>query len=243
MKIFEINLQGLEEHTHKQKTLENGNPIDGVFITRKPLYIEDNIAYIHVFGVLKNDVSELESRMGYTSYKQIKSEIDQALALNAQLIVLKIDSNGGESIGSEELTQTLVNLPVVSYAVVDSGVCMSAAYKIATGCTYIIGSTSSEFGSIGSIVSLLDTKEPNNKIGAYMNIFTNEGAYIKGIGSDFGSLSEEQKEFMQNRINKNGKKFQEIVKRNRPNVDEQVFSAAFYDAETALSLGLIDAIF
>jgi len=243
--LYEITPEYFERIVERNKALENGMPedVEKMYVQRKEYRLENGIAYIDVFGPLKARISEMEEDMGYTSYEQIKEELQMALSNGAQMVVLSMNSGGGEAIGSDEVVQMIERFPIPVYAMVDSGICASACYKIACACTSILVSSSSEVGSIGSLIAFSNSKRAMNAAGVYMEVFSNDGAIYKSIGSDFGDLTDEQRSYIQEKVNKQGQKFIDTVKRNRPEVNEQVFSAAMYSADQALELGLIDSIF
>lgn len=246
MNIYEISLQGFSDLLEKQeaiKTLQDVDALKLMFKQRQPYSVNQGVANVHVFGPLKRNATELEKLTGITDYSDIASELELAeYDPTVEAVFIYFDSPGGEAIGSSELARYIENYPKPVIAIVNESVCMSAAYKLASACSYIIASESSEVGSIGSIVVLDNTKIAHNNMGIYKTVITNDGATLKGIGSDFGELSEEQQMFMQSKVNDSGKKFQDIVLSNRPEINLEVFNAGFYSADRALELGLIDQV-
>lgn len=246
MKIFEISLEGFNDILIKEeaiKTCQDCDMLEMMFNKREDYKVEDRIAYIHVFGPLKRDCTDFEELTGFTDYDDILDELEMAVNdIMVEAVYLVIDSPGGEAIGSAEVATYIENFPKPIIAVVESSVCMSAAYKLACSCSYILASESSELGSIGSLVVLDNSKIMFNKNGVFKTIITNDGATLKGIGSDFGDLTEEQQAFLQAKVNDSGLRFQNVVLRNRPEVNPSVFNAGFYNAEEAMTLGLIDFI-
>lgn len=241
-KIYEITTNGLEEMIHRQSLKQDGMDMEDMFKTREEYKVENGVAYIDVFGPLARNTSECDRMMGVTDYDQLEDELELAQNdINVFQVVLNFDSPGGESIGSQEIANIVESFPKPVYGVI-KGICMSAAYKIASACTYLVSTVSSEVGSIGSIIVITNSKEMMNANGVFKDIFTNNGATFKSIGQDFGNTTDEQKLFLQDKVDKSANKFQDTVINNRPSVNPIVFNAAYYSADEALALGLIDEI-
>lgn len=245
-KIYEIEETALMEHLANIEKAKDFDPmaISLYYPQRKEYRVEDGTAYIHIHGILKHNPAEYEKLTGVTSYKDLLEELDRAEQdLTVQAVVLEIDSPGGESMGSIEVGNRVRTLSKPVYSLVD-GLCASAAYKIASGSTAIIATESSMVGSIGTIIQILNTKEAMNKMGIYKTVFTNSDAVLKSSGSDFGSLSEEQKNYIQSQAEDSGLRFQEFIKRNRPEIDgSECFNGAVFIASDASIIGLIDGVF
>lgn len=246
MTIYEISLQGFNDLMEKEQAIKSYQDCDVLkmmFTQREDYRVEDGIAYIDVFGPLKRNATEFEEMAGFTDYEDILEELQCAAQdISVMAVCLTIDSCGGESIGSSEVASYIESFPKPVVAVVQAAVCMSAAYKLASACTQILATESSEIGNIGSLVVLDNTKIMYNTNGVFKTVITNAGATLKGIGSDFGDLSDEQQAFLQQKVDESGKRFQDIVIRNRPEVNTEVFNAGFYVASKAMELGLIDSV-
>lgn len=243
-RIFEITQEGLLNLQERQQAIkENFNSLEDLFIQRKAYKVEDGIAYIDVTGPLLRKASEFEKKTGITTYEQITNELDQALIDGSvNLVVLTIDSPGGDAQGSLEVSDKIANFDKPVYAYV-SGLCASAAMKIASAATEIISTKSGIIGSIGSVIVVESRKAMINNMGITRTIFTNsEASVYKGMGQDFGDLTDEQKLYVQDMVEESGIEFKKTIKNNRPEVPDEVFSAKTYNAKKALELGLIDRI-
>lgn len=245
MTIYEITPDGYNTILEsKQLIKQDVDNVSDYFVQRKPFEITDDgvnrVAHIHVFGPLLRNASEFEKQTGITTYSQIIEELN--MSKDVDYVLLHVDSPGGSAMGSEEASTAIMNHPVPIYGIVD-GIAASAAYKLISSCTQIYSTVSSEIGSIGSIVVITSQKASMNSMGIYNNIFVNsEAKMIKSIGHDFGDLTEEQSAIIQNKVEQSGKRFQEFVKQNRPEINPIVFNADMYRAEESIRLGLIDGI-
>jgi capsid assembly protease len=239
--IYEITELGYQTFIDKQLAIRQGLNVADMFIQRKPYSVKDTVGYIDIQGPLVRKASNLEIQSGITSYEVLEQELEQAYNDDISMLVLTIDSPGGESMGSSYITKIVesFNKPVI--AMID-GLGASAAYKIASAATQIIVSEYSQVGSIGSMIIVDSTKELNDKIGIKRTIFTNEGATYKGMGGNFGELDETEIEFIQQAVDKSGKDFQETVLSNRPEINKVVFNARTFSGKEAIELGLVDFI-
>jgi len=249
MKIFEINQDGLETYLKTTERCkykwENGNDIDNgiemLYNKRHEKMIKNNIGYVHVYGTLLNDATELDRLTGNTDYDDIVDDLEDLVEEGVLAIVIVFNSGGGMVQGSYECSDYIKNLPVPTIAYVEACAC-SAAYKLASSCSYIIASETASVGNIGTISVYTDQSKIFSDIGVKMITFVNDGAIYKSIGHGDTSLTEEQVSYLQNQIDKAGKKFQEYVKVNRLELLDEVFTAAVYSDQEAVTSGLIDLI-
>ena len=241
---YQITEEGLNELIEKHSNIQECSPdaLAMMYKAREAYYVENGVAYIAVYGPLVRNASEYMKLTGVTDYDQISEELEQAANdLMVNQVVMVFNSPGGESIGSEEVANMVSTFPKPVIGLVE-GICASAAYKIASACFFVVSTISSEVGSIGSIIVIENSKKMANGAGVKRDIFVNDGATYKSIGQDFGDTTPEQKEYLQEKINKSGKRFQDTVKTNRPEVSEQCFTAAMFTATDAVMVGLIDGI-
>ena len=207
---------------------------------RKPAYIENGIGYVHIYGTLLHDASPMDKQLGNTDYEDIVDDCDDLIEKGARCIVFNTDSGGGMVLGAVEVAEYIQTLPVPTVAFAN-GLACSAAYKLISGCSYIIATKSSMVGNIGSITVFEDTSAFSQMMGINKIAFVNDGAIYKSIGH-LDSLSEEQKAYIQESINLVGSQFQEHVSKNRINLKPEVFTAATYSGIQAVDSGLIDMV-
>ena len=239
MKTFEITQQAFLEYSNKISKSEEFDM--SKFVNKRPdSVLENGIGHVFVTGCLLSNSSPIDREMGNTDYNQIVNDVEILIENGALGIILHLNSGGGESLGSLECASYIQNLEIPSIALVDSAICCSACYKIASACSYIVASPSSIVGNIGSIMVIADTSIMNKSVGLSYNAFYNQGAVLKSIGHS-DTLSNVQKSFLQESINESGKQFQDFVLSNRK-IDTICFQAGWYCGEKALALGLIDYI-
>jgi len=129
---------------------------DDFFNLRKKPYVENEIGYVSIQGLLTNGLPPLYEKLGYvTSYDSIKSEIEQVIAQGALAIQFEIESGGGSVNGAIELSRYIASLPMETGAKVQGCAC-SAAYMIASATNRIEISETAMIGNIGTIISWYD---------------------------------------------------------------------------------------
>lgn len=211
-----------------------------LFRARPKMTIDGNrIATIHVVGVLGSRLTGIEKTCGNTDYGDIRKEIDEARGMGARGIFLKIDSPGGMVTGCHECAVAIATagVPVVVFT---ESQALSAAYYLAAGADSIVASHSADVGYIGVIRPWIDKDKLWDTAGLKYHPIVNEGATLKGIGSG-PSLTEEQRNFLQEEANQKGAQFRKHVEDHRV-IDDVAWQAGWYSNDRALELGFIDFV-
>lgn len=161
-------------------------------------------------------------------------------------ILLVVDSPGGGVYESDELYLKLKDYkettgnPVWTY--MKSQAC-SGGYYISMASDKIFANRNCTTGSIGVIMSLVNTKDLYDKLGIKeINITSGKN---KAMGSSGQDLTDEQKEILQSNVDEAYEQFVSIVADGRKMDVETVKKIAdgrIYTAKQALELGLIDEI-
>jgi len=129
------------------------------------------VAVINVFDSLVSKNGAGDS--GSTSYETISSRITSAITNGAEKIVFYIDSPGGEVAGLFGLAAFIASLPAkynVETIAVTDGMMTSAAYVIGAACSKVYATSSSIVGSIGVIMTLINTVEADKMDGVSYKI-------------------------------------------------------------------------
>ena len=161
-------------------------------------------------------------------------------------ILLVVDSPGGGVYESDELYLKLKDYkettgnPVWTY--MKSQAC-SGGYYISMASDKIFANRNCTTGSIGVIMSLVNTKDLYDKLGIKeINITSGKN---KAMGSSGQDLTDEQREILQSNVDEAYEQFVSIVADGRKMDVETVKKIAdgrIYTAKQALELGLIDEI-
>ncbi|KKR45238.1 MAG: Signal peptide peptidase SppA [Parcubacteria group bacterium GW2011_GWA2_40_8] len=161
---------------------------------------------------------------------------------NARGVFLRINSPGGMATASEalytELNLIRQKIPIFAYA---DGICASGSYMAALGANKIFAQPSAWIGSIGVIMQKFDLSEGLAKIG--IKAETIKSAPLKDAFSQFRSMDEAEREYLQGLLDHTFERFKSLVRANREIASEgEAFSAKVFHAQEAKALGLIDGI-
>lgn len=124
------------------------------------------VAVIRVFDslVAKNGSGD----SGVTSYESISRQITDAVSAGVDKMVFYIDSPGGEVAGLFGLAKTIKSLSAdygIETIAVSDGMITSAAYVIAAACDKVMATSSTIVGSIGVIMTLVNTTAADKRQG------------------------------------------------------------------------------
>lgn len=179
-------------------------------------------------------------------YDLVRPEaIETALATaldddTVQRIVLSIDSPGGYAQSIAELHATLTEAralkPIIAYT---RGQACSAAYWIACAASVLVASRSAQVGSIGTYCTIYDWSAHFAQAGIKAHVLKT-GA-LKAIGVMGTEVTPEQLAYLQSTVDKIQSQFLAAVKASRGDLAPEDLQGQWFDGETALAKGLIDA--
>lgn len=205
----------------------------------------DGTVFIKVMGSLKYRKGEMDALCGIVSYESLIDQVEDAIENGCKNIVMQIDSGGGEAYGCFESCNDIRMMcdmaDVKLYAYVDGMAC-SAAYAIACMADEVVVNPMAEVGSIGVVISLLDTAEYMKNEGL-KRIFITDGESKVPLDAE-GHFKKEFLDELKSSVKKMGDMFREYVSgyTGVSVADLEATQAKVYDAETALSMGLVNKI-
>ena len=213
----------------------------------KTYEVTQGVAMVPVQGVLMKhamSVSDVSGPSG-TSYETIAEQMGIALADDAvQSIMLHMESPGGQSDGCEALYNYISAVaekkPV--WAFVD-GLCASAAYYLASACTEVMATKSSQVGSIGTMMVARDTTKADEKSGV-RTVVVRSGAK-KALGTSGEPVTDAVIQSKQKIVDGLAQQFYDAVSSGRGLDGDKLKAVTDGDihlAKDALALGLIDKI-
>ena len=234
--LLESKLAGVNSEPYEVRAEETEQA--GTWIEAK--IDSHGIANIPISGVLGQRLSGIEKICGGTDYLDIQKATEWALGRNAKGVMYGFDSSGGMVGGCADLADYIRGLPVPTQAYTDSK-CNSAAYWLASACNNVVAGQSASVGSIGVILPWIDRGKVWEVEGIKYDAITNAGADLKGAGAG-PSLTDKQRDYLQDQVNYMGDRFQAAVRGSRPKIKSEVFRAGTYFGEQALEMGLIDKV-
>lgn len=187
----------------------------------------------NLMSAMSGDVGSLEA---YTQ-ELIALENDPAI----ETIVLNLDSPGGAVTGVSEFAEMVSNLQTKTVAYV-YGMAASAAYWIASAADEIVGSVTSEVGSLGVVAGFTDTTEADQKRG-FRRI---EIVSTLSENKRLDPTTSEGKQAVQTVVDDLAKVFVSQVAENRGTTSEEVLASygrgLMFVANAAMERGMIDRI-
>jgi signal peptide peptidase SppA len=213
--------------------------------TDSPAYdVVGSTAIVPVEGVILNKCSGLEAMCGAFSLDSFKATLKELSAnTNITSIILNISSGGGTVTGTPEAGQAIKALGktknVVAYT---DSVAASAAYWLGCNAKSFFLSQSAEVGSIGVYSCFLDESQAFAQDGIKVEVFKGGNSQFKAMGLPGTSLTDEQKTYLQEGVDKCYQQFVSVVKANRKGVSPDALSGKMFDSTDAVKLGLVDGV-
>lgn len=200
-------------------------------------YAEDKIAIIKVNGMILRETVQ-------PAIRELKSAAEDD---DVKAVVLAVDTPGGTVSGSDELYQAIVKFkketakPVV---VSMQGMATSGGYYISAPADKIFAERSCMTGSIGVIVTSFTVEKLMKEWGVESEVI--KSGKLKDAGSLFRSLTEEERAYWQDMIDKMFAQFLGVVTSNRGDhvTEEKLRSleGKILLAEDAKEIGLVDEV-
>lgn len=202
----------------------------------------NKVAVIHINGYMYT--GDYAYGSGIAGSDAICGHIRSAVDNNSvKAIVLRIDSPGGTGSCSQEINMEIQRARDKGIPVVTSmgDQATSAAYYVASQTDYIYASPGTTTGSIGVIGRHADNSSIYEENGINITVF--KSGEMKDMGSDYRSLTAEEKAYWQHIIDVSFNTFVNDVAEGRGMTREEVLKLAdgrVYVGEDALKYGLID---
>jgi signal peptide peptidase SppA len=204
------------------------------------------VAVVPMHGIIGRRLSGMEMECGGCDIARVEEAVTAAIAdPEVGALVLDIDSPGGTVGGVDEFRQKLTALsvesgkPILAFA---SGQLCSAAYWIACGCTAgICASSSSDVGSIGVYVAIVDESAAWEKEG-YRLVLIKAGEH-KADGIAGSAVTPEQIARWQEDVDYIYGQFTSAVKAARPGVGDDIMQGQTFYGPRAQAVGLTDATY
>jgi signal peptide peptidase SppA len=231
-------LENGEIKSPNARYLQNASLIKG----SNNAYQYDNVGIIPMFGVIYPREMSTPSYGSSISLDEVSKDL---LMIESKQDITKIlmvyDSPGGEVTGVSDASNLIKSLkkPVYSYV---SGMAASAAYWLASSGKKLMGENTSEFGSIGVVVSYIDKKGVDEKNGIKRHTLVSSLSPNKNLDI----TTDEGKSEMMKILDGIAEIFIDSVAKNRKttfeNVVENFGKGGMFLAGQAKELGMIDEI-
>jgi protease-4 len=233
--------------------------VEGTFIMKKSPWLACSvlIGAFFLFLITVGVVSAISSgRFGSHPVRVIKIEggifgsLDTLKEMeevkeddSIKVVVLRIDSPGGEVASSQEIYEEVLKLKKEKKVIVSMGtVAASGGYYIACAADKIVASRGTVTGSIGVIMTSFGVQDLLQKVSVENR--TIKSGHFKDAGSPFRPMTDEEKVYFQTLSDDMYHQFLTAVSttRNIPMEKmETIAQGKIYSGEQAKELGLIDA--
>lgn len=207
---------------------------------------ETKVGVLNIDGTLVNREGQMNSQcIELTSYQGLKKKFESQIEMGIQSCVMMINSGGGECFGAwstANYVQKLArqhNIKLIAYV---NGTSASAAYVWASVADKVISHPLGQVGSIGVVVQLYNDSKMLDKMGVERSFVCAGGNKIPFDKQ--GNFTETFVKDLQDSVDKTYAKFVNHVAVNRNLTEQQVINtnASVFDADVALTLGLIDDV-
>lgn len=204
--------------------------------------VEDGVAYIPVGGVIGRKLTGFEKGAGAVDVNDVEDDLDEAEDdPRVAAIFLVFDSPGGMVNGTPELAERIEQAGKPVYAWV-SGMACSAAYWIACACDGIFATKTAEVGSVGVYIPWVDESKAFENAGLVSDPITS--GPLKALGFPGTSLSEEQRKYLQDSVDKLAAQFKGYVNQRRGGeVPDEMMQGQSIMADEAIEVGMVDGIY
>lgn len=221
-----------------------GKPLSG---PTRGYDVVNGVAILGLDGVLAKRMNLFMQISGGTSTQIAANDFREALAdpmVNS--IILAIDSPGGTVDGTQELSDLIYSArdqkPVIALA---DGTMASAAYWIGSAASQVFTSNlTNMIGSIGVVQSHIDISRSEDMRGVKTTEIT-AGKY-KRIASQYGPLSPDGRDTLQDQVNQVYQAFVADVARNRgvsaQAVLDNMADGRVFIGQQAIDAGLVDGV-
>ncbi len=200
------------------------------------------IAIINIEGCIGYNLPEWQKLFGMVDMADTSYLLDMAKNLDeVDGILLYVGSAGGSVTHvpevAKQVQETRADKPIMVYT--DTLNC-SAAYYISAGATCIYASESSDIGSVGVYMALLDSSEMYKKLGYHVELI--KAGKFKASGLSGMPLEDGQRAELQRGVDHLYNLFINHIKDNRPQVSTDTMQGQCFFGGEALELGLVDSI-
>ena len=209
--------------------------------TPKP-YKVGKYGVIPVKGVIGKGLSPLEKMTGAVDLNEVSQNIDAYLSdPEVKEIVLDIDSPGGTVTGVEEVSRKIKNSkkPTVAYT---DGMMASASYWLGSSADRVVGSPSSDVGSVGVYMAIPDLSNLYAASGVQMLVIKSSATPLKAAGLEGTSLNQEQIDYFQAQVDEIYNDFVGSIKQKRMFVNNDALKGQSMSGKVASKNGLVTGL-
>ena len=229
-----IAQQTIEPTAKRPATDYYGDQID-------QMRMEGAIAVVPVKGPLLQGATGSDKKAGFSSYEDIRDDIESGISAGAKAILLDIASPGGTAVGAGETARFIKDtidsgVPVFSFT--ESMQCSAAEY-LSGACSARFATADAIVGSIGTIMTTLSFQGMLENIGIKAEVITS--GKFKGAGHPYKDMTDEQKANVQGFVDELAGEFKSWMSKHRKGMTADSMEGQVFTGKTGAQNGLIDA--
>jgi protease-4 len=194
--------------------------------------VGEKVALVRVAGVILDSTNIIAELKDYSKDSSVKA------------IVMRVDSPGGAVAPSQEIYEEILKIKKKKKVVVSMGsVAASGGYYISAPADKIVANPGTLTGSIGVIMEIPNVEGLMKKIGISAEII--KSGKNKDIASMYKSLTEEQKDILQDVLNDVHEQFISAISDSRGiefNEVKKIADGRIFTGKKAQQIGLVDEI-
>ncbi len=203
------------------------------------LTIDRGIGIVSIRGPMMRNPNIIEQVVfGATNTEEVMASVNEAANRpDVQAVLLDFDSPGGSVNGTPELAAAVAdaskNKTVYAFS---AGQMCSAAYWVASQCDAIYATSSARVGSIGVILPVIDSSEAFAQAGLKMEVFA--AGKFKTAGTPGTSLSDDQKNWLQDEVDDIAKEFRFAVLARGRKIPDEAMEGQTFSGRRAMKMNL-----
>lgn len=218
--------------------------ISGDKVLLDSMTIEGGVARIPFGGVLIKGAGSWEKWAGALSHDDVIADVNEAVAdPNVRALFFDVDSPGGTAAGSFELADLVAAAadvkPTMAWV---ERLCCSAAFLAMSGAGMIYGSRTSEIGAVECYMAWVDSSVAFDRAGLKMEIIKNTGGTHVAAGMRGTSLSDEQRDALQEQVDQLFSEYVAHLEDVRPKVARSSMDGRTFIGNKGIEAGMFDAI-
>lgn len=222
------------------RAAREGKDLCGRSVELEQAELVEGVMVIPIGGPIGRGLGPFEKGAGAVGVEDVLDELAR-MEGEPECIgaVLDIDSPGGMVAGTPELADAIraCDKPVYAFS---AGSMASAAYWVATACSQVFATKSSDVGNVGVMCYLLDHSKRYAAAGVKPELIVS-GRY-KGLGAPGTSLTKDHREHLQARVDTMFEMFASHLEEVRPGMSRELMQGQVFKGQEAVGLGVIDGL-
>jgi len=215
-------------------------------VSRDGKWFSDQVAVIDVSGLIINAEKPGLIQRGENPVSELHEKLQEAAKdARVKAVILRLNTPGGGVTASDVMYRDVIRFrqesgkPVVALMM---DVTASGGYYVACAADRIVTYPTSVVGSIGVIMQTISVKPALSKIGIHAEALTS--GKNKDAGSPLSTLTDDQRQVLQNLVDDFYARFVELVRHARPGIPQERFAEVtdgrVVSGTQAVALGLAD---